>query len=200
MKRERQTEVYYVIFPHEADLVHSAIFDMVDILKGAFVIGFMLFLMVFRVSGVVGSSMNNTLVDGDRLLITAITTNLKRGDIVIAGQPWESDKLLVKRIIGIEGDTIDINFETGQVFRNGELLDEPYIKDYDTLGNGGTLNNGDVHFPVTVPEGKVFVMGDNRNNSRDSRFTSIGFIREEYIMGRAFYRIAPNATKLERLE
>ncbi len=197
MKAERQTEVYYVIFPKKADMAHSALFDMVDILKGAFVIGFMLFLLVFRVSGVVGSSMNNTFMDGDRLLITAITTNIKRGDVVIICQPWEDDKLLVKRVVGIEGDTIDIDFEKGEVYRNGEMLDEPYIRDY---GREGTARSGDVLFPVTVPEGEVFVMGDNRNNSRDSRFKAIGFIKEEYIMGRAFYRISPKATRIERMK
>ena len=197
MKAERQTEGYYVIFPKKADMAHSALFDMVDILKGAFVIGFMLFLLVFRVSGVVGSSMNNTFMDGDRLLITAITTNIKRGDVVIICQPWEDDKLLVKRVVGIEGDTIDIDFEKGEVYRNGEMLDEPYIRDY---GKEGTARSGDVLFPVTVPEGEVFVMGDNRNNSRDSRFKAIGFIKEEYIMGRAFYRISPKATRIERMK
>lgn len=197
MKAERQTDVYYVIFPKKADALHSAVFDMVDVLKGAFVVGFVLFLLVFRVSGVVGSSMNNTLKDGDRLLITAITTNIKRGDVVIVGQPWADDKLIVKRVIGVEGDTIDIDFEKGQVYRNGEMLDEPYIRDY---GREGTSLSGDVRFPVTVPEGTVFVMGDNRNNSKDSRFKSVGFIREEYIMGRAFYRISPKAVKIERME
>ncbi|MCQ2476475.1 MAG: signal peptidase I [Clostridia bacterium] len=197
MKAERQTDVYYVIFPKKADPLHSAVFDMVDVLKGAFVVGFVLFLLVFRVSGVVGSSMNNTFMDGDRLLITAITTNIKRGDVVIICQPWEDDKLLVKRVVGIEGDTIDIDFEKGQVYRNGEMLDEPYIRDY---GREGTALSGDVRFPVTVPEGEVFVMGDNRNNSRDSRFKAIGFIKEEYIMGRAFYRISPKAVKIERME
>ena len=170
---------------------------MVDVLKGAFVVGFVLFLLVFRVSGVVGSSMNNTLKDGDRLLITAITTNIKRGDVVIVGQPWADDKLIVKRVIGVEGDTIDIDFEKGEVYRNGEMLDEPYIRDY---GGEGTSLSGDVRFPVTVPEGTVFVMGDNRNKSKDSRFKSVGFIREEYIMGRAFYRISPKAVKIERME
>lgn len=191
MKRERQIDVYYVIFPKEQNKILGTVFDTVDILKGTTVMAFILFMLVFRIVGVSGTSMCNTLQNNDKLMLSPITTTIKRGDIVVITQPWEDDKPIIKRVIGMAGDEININFDTGEVFLNGEVLDEPYTMDYETSKNNTFLPEG-TQFPLVVPKGKVFVMGDNRNNSRDSRSDSIGCIDENYLLGRAFYRISPN--------
>ncbi len=142
----------------------------------------LIFTFGFRVSGIEGTSMLPTLEDGDRVVLTAFDGNPKRGQVIISVQPNAFDKPVVKRIIATENQTVDIDFTEGKVYVDGELLNEPYI-------NNLTINGDDVVFPVTVPEGHVFVMGDNRQGSTDSRSTKIGFINENYILGVVKYRV-----------
>ena len=125
-----------------------------------------------------------TLHDGDWVAVSGLSLSIDRGDIVISTQPWERNVPIVKRVIGIGGDMIDIDFAAGEVYVNGEMLNEPYI-------NSPTTLNYDVDFPVTVPEGFVFVMGDNRGESLDSRSSRIGFIDERYILGEVYFRLYP---------
>ena len=106
------------------------------------------------------------------------------GDIVVVTQPNVHNEPLIKRVIATEGQKIDINFASGQVMINNETIDEPYIADL-------TKTASDVTFPLIVPEGKVFVMGDNRNHSSDSRSSGVGFIDTRYILGKAQFRILP---------
>ena len=141
----------------------------------------LIFSFGFRVSGIEGTSMLPTLEDGDRVVLTAFDGKPERGQVVIITQPNDFGKPVVKRIIATENQTVDINFSTGDVYVDGVLLDEPYI-------NNPTINNEGVSFPVTVPEGHVFVMGDNRQGSTDSRSEMIGFIDENYILGVVKYR------------
>ena len=143
----------------------------------------LIFSFGFRVSGIEGTSMLPTLEDGDRVVLTAFDGKPERGQVVIITQPNAFGKPVVKRIIATENQTVDINFSTGDVYVDGVLLDEPYI-------NNPTINNEGVSFPVTVPEGHVFVMGDNRQGSTDSRSEMIGFIDENYILGVVKYRFA----------
>lgn len=91
-------------------------------------------------------------------------------------------RCLLKRIIAVGGQTVDVDATAGTVTVDGKVLYEPYIREQ-------TLTQGNMNFPLTVPEGYVFVMGDNRNHSTDSRYKSIGLIDERYIMGKAFYRV-----------
>lgn len=144
----------------------------------------LVFTFVVRVAAVSGISMENTLQPGDRLLLQSIGYTPKRGDIVVTDDLIEYGKPLVKRVIAVGGDTIDINFQTGAVYVNGEKLDEPYIRELTLLEEGQ-------QFPLTVPEGQLFLMGDNRRQSKDSRSTEIGCIDERDILGKAVLRIYP---------
>lgn len=164
--------------------VWKFIYDWLDSLVFALLAIMIVFTFLFRVVGVVGSSMNPTLNDGDWLAVKAITTSVKQGDIVIITQPNALNEPLVKRVIAVAGDKVDINFVDHTVKINGTIISEPYIAEE-------TERQFDVAFPLTVPEGCVFVMGDNRNNSIDSRSNIVGFIHEGYILGTAEFGLFP---------
>ena len=159
------------------------IFDLCRSLATAIVIIFVVFTFICRPTSVVGTSMLPTLNNGD-WLITMPKADYVYGDIVVVTQPNVHNEPLIKRVIATEGQKIDINFASGQVMINNKTIDEPYIADL-------TKTASDVTFPLVVPEGKVFVMGDNRNHSSDSRSSGVGFIDTRYILGKAQFRILP---------
>ena len=136
-----------------------------------------------RLVRVDGISMNPGLLDGQRLLITRLLTP-DYGDIVVTDSRIDYGKPLIKRVIGKAGDTIDIDFAAGIVYRNGEALDEPYTAEPTYMEEG-------TEFPLTVPESSLFLMGDNRNHSGDSRSSLIGCIDTRDILGVAVLRLAP---------
>lgn len=161
------------------------VFEIISICSTAVLLMTFIFTFFFRTVVVDGDSMNPTLWNGDRLIITAGVTDPKIGDIVvIAPESNELGKTLIKRLIATEGQTVDINFVTGDVFVDGVLLDEPYIAEPTQRAEG-------VNFPLTVPEGCVFVMGDNRMHSTDSRDTRVDCLDADYVMGRVILRLAP---------
>ena len=162
----------------------AELFDWAQALVTAIIFIVLVFIFVGRIIGVVGSSMVPTLHEGDRVVLQTIFYSPKAGDIVVLTKESFGDEPIVKRVIATEGQTVDINFETGEVWVDGELQEESYI-------NEATYRQGDVEFPITVDEGCIFVMGDNRNKSTDSRFSSVGMIDERCVLGRGILRVYP---------
>lgn len=140
-------------------------------------------LFVVKISMVNGDSMNNTYQNGDTLICLR-HASISRGDVIVCDS--DMGVTLVKRVIATEGDTLDIDFETGEVTLNGEVLNEPYIK--EKIAPNEEYEKA-FDYPITVPEGCYFVMGDNRNASSDSRDARIGFIKEEQIQGKVIWEI-----------
>lgn len=136
----------------------------------------MLFLPVLRVTG---TSMTPTLTN-DELVICSKVGDFQCGDIIAF---YLNNKILLKRVIGTAGDWIDMK-EDGSVYVNGTLLDEPYLEEK-------AYGECDIEFPYQVPENRVFVMGDHRATSIDSRTTAVGCIADEYIIGRVMLRLWP---------
>jgi signal peptidase I len=136
------------------------------------------FTFIFRIITVDGSSMLPTLHDKDKIIISNILYKPKQGDIVVLTKKEFSSQPLVKRIIAVEGQTIDINFTTHEVIVDGKVLDEPYINEPTSLSY-------DMTFPAVVPKNCIFVMGDNRNRSTDSRKITIGMIDKRNVLGKA---------------
>ena len=158
------------------------------------------FLFIARLSVVSGDSMNNTLLNNDYLVVVNLfgTYEPDNGDIVVIHGDYEYyNKPLVKRVIATEGQKIDINCQTRQVYIDGELISEDYAYYEPGLPfripetEGGSYNPATGIFSATVPEGCVFVLGDNRSDSLDSRSTEIGCIDERYIIGKVVFGISP---------
>ncbi len=162
----------------------SGLFDWISAFLFALVIVVFVMTFCFRLVDVDGSSMLQTLQDGNKVIVTGLNYEPQVGDIVVISHGAELDKALVKRVIAVGGQTVDINSETGEVIVDGVVIDEPYI-------NGKTAQNGDVTFPIEVREGTVFVMGDNRPISKDSRNSEVDLIEVENIIGKVRYRIYP---------
>ena len=149
----------------------------------------LVFTFGIRLIGVDGHSMVPTLQDGDRLLVTTslLSGDYEYGDIVIMQRDdFYCGEPIVKRVIATGGQTVDIDFETGAVYVDGTLLEEDYINELTFVEEG-------TEFPLTVPEGSIFVMGDNRNHSSDSRDASLGTVDTRYVIGRAVILAFPGA-------
>ena len=149
----------------------------------------LVFTFGIRLIGVDGHSMVPTLQDGDRLLVTTslLSGDYEYGDIVIIQKgSFAGGEPIVKRVIATGGQTVDIDFETGAVYVDGTLLEEDYINELTFVEEG-------TEFPLTVPEGSIFVMGDNRNHSSDSRDASLGTVDTRYVIGRAVLLAFPGA-------
>lgn len=150
----------------------------------------LVFIFIFRIVMVDGRSMNNTLSDGDRLIMTHVNYTPERDDVVVVDSD-AAGKILIKRVIGIEGDKIKIDYTNNHVYVNGQQISNEHIKEI-MIDNGyfdRTYMTENGVYEYEVPENCVFVMGDNRNDSKDSR--SIGYVPEKSIMGKAVFRIFP---------
>ena len=162
----------------------SEIYDWLQCVVSALLFCILFFVFVARIIGVVGTSMFPTLENGDRVFISNAFYEPGNGDIVVFRKEAFRREPLVKRVIAVGGQEVDIDFENGVVTVDGKILQEDYIAD---------LTRTRLNFtgPLTVPEGQLFVMGDNRNDSLDSRYTSIGLVDERYIMGKVYFVVMP---------
>ena len=163
------------------------LYEWVQSLVGSVLVVVAIFTFVIRMMGVDGHSMLNTLQHGDRLLVvnSMLYHDYKYGDIVILRKNGVfDDDPIVKRVIAVEGQTVYIDFAEGIVYVDGEALEEDYIREPTYTAEG-------TEFPLTVPEGSIFVMGDNRNGSSDSRDYRLGTVDTRYVIGKAAFLIFP---------
>jgi signal peptidase I len=168
-------------------LVALYLHDLLFLLVGVV----LLLSLVFRMVIVDGDSMYDTLVDGDYLILLSnvIYHEPDAGDIVVVSKDaFRNGTPIVKRIIATEGQTVDIDFATGTVYVDGQALDEPYI-------HTPTTNPEGMRFPLVVEDNCIFVMGDNRGRSMDSRDPEIGLIDEREIIGKAIFLLIPGDDK-----
>ena len=150
----------------------------------------LLFTFVGRIIGVDGSSMYPTLHHGDMLLLQSVGYEPKQGDVVVLTKAFRDvDGPIVKRVIAVGGQTVKIDYDAGTVSVDGQVLDEPYI--LEPMRDPALLNSHMSITEVTVPEGHIFVMGDNRNNSTDSRHNEVGVIDQRFVLGRAIVVLFP---------
>ena len=171
--------------PEKRTLAQSLV-DIASVVSTSIITIMIIFTFIFRIVGVVGPSMQQTLHGGDWLFVSAFITSPDRGDIVIITQPNAfDDEPIVKRVIAVGGDKIDIDFETGSVYVNDKLLNETYLNTPTTTDEYAWT------YPMVIPEGQVFVMGDNREHSTDSRSDMVGLIDERYILGQVRVRFSP---------
>ena len=176
VKKEEQTSTWQ---QNVALYLH----DMICMLVAVMAV-LMLFLRIIVVDG---PSMERTLLNGDYMLLVSnmFYKEPKHGDVVVVSkQAYDNGKPIVKRVIATEGQTVDIDFNEGVVYVDGVAQDEPYTKTLTTLKEGTV-------FPLVVEEGKVFVMGDNRNNSKDSRSTQIGQVDKREVLGKVAFILFP---------
>ena len=162
------------------------LYEWVRALVSAVTAVVLIFTFAVRLIGVDGRSMVPTLQNGDRLAVTTgvLAGEYRPGDIVVLRKASFLDEPIVKRVIAVAGQTVDIDFSTGSVRVDGKTLNEPYISELTFRDEGNA-------FPLTVPEGSVFVMGDNRNHSTDSRDARLGTVDTGYIIGRAVFLLYP---------
>ena len=171
------------------------VFEWLEVIVTAVISVVVVFTLVFRVATIDGPSMKETLHHGDKVIISNLAYTPKNGDIVVISRNYNntldsvesSEMPIIKRVIATEGQKVDINFQSGEVFVDGKLLQEPYI-------STPTTRKFDVEFPLTVAPGCIFVLGDNRmdsQDSRDSRIGNDGMVDTRYVLGKAIYRIFP---------
>ena len=162
------------------------LYEWISSCVSAVLIIVLIFTFGVRMMGVKGPSMRQTLQEGDRLLVlnSLLVKEYRQGDIVIARKESFSEEPIVKRVIAVAGQTVDIDFDSGIVYVDGTALEEDYVNDL-TYTEEGT------QFPLTVPEDSVFLMGDNRNMSTDSRDERIGTLDTRYLIGKAVFLLFP---------
>lgn len=169
--------------------------EWIEVLCSAMVLVVVLFTFIFRIATIEGESMLYTLEGGDKVVISNLNYEPRQGDIVVVSRnaqntikaEADSNEPIIKRVIAVGGQTVDIDFKTGTVYVDGTALEEDYL-------GSPTYDKYDVEFPIYIPEGYIFILGDNRGNSMDSRDGRIGeggLVDERYVLGRAVYRFLP---------
>lgn len=163
-------------------------FEWIELFGYAVAVVIVLFTFICRIAVVDGPSMEKTLFDKEVLLVTDILYEPKQGDVIVfQSNTILNNEAIVKRVIATEGQTVDIDFETWTVTVDGVPLEEEYVNYIE----GQYMNGSSYKFPLTVEEGKIFVMGDNRNHSTDSRDYRIGQVDTRFVLGRVLARVMP---------
>ena len=162
--------------------------EWVELFAYSVVFVIVLFSFVLRIAVVNGPSMEKTLIDGEVLLVSDLFYEPTPGDIIV----FQSNTILnnepiVKRVIAKEGQVVDIDFDTWTVYVDGAALDETYVN----FEEGVPMNASNYEYPMTVEPGKIFVMGDNRNHSTDSRSWMIGQVDTRFVLGKLICRLLP---------
>lgn len=219
MNEENRTDIFDITSTYEADQnepmdadddidgkepapvgkkVITEIYGMLHDLVYILVTVTLLFVFVIRLVGVEGKSMLPTLQDGDFLLLESNflygPEDIECGDIVVLNEPYHrqrSNSLIVKRVIATEGQEVYIDYDEDKVYVDGEALDENYINEQDLK----PIRADELPLPATVPEGHIFVLGDNRNNSSDSRELNVGMIDSHCVLGKAIVVVLPGQPK-----
>ena len=186
MKRDRQEELEPKEELSSSDSLKLDLYFWLQALVAALVLLILVFTFVGRIIGVSGSSMVPTLHDGDMLLLQSIGYTPKQGDVVVLTKEFDAaDGPIVKRVIATGGQHVQIDYAAGTVTVDGVVLDESYINEPMEPPMGESITD------VVVPEGSIFVMGDNRNHSSDSRDVTLGTVDERYVLGRAIWVLLP---------
>lgn len=170
----------------QSESVVANIYDFVKYLLISIPIVVICLTFVFRLVSVEGTSMENTLSSQDKVIATNLFYTPKDDDIVVISHGAEYKDPIIKRVIATEGQTIQLDYENNQIIVDGVVRDEPFIKEDTFCGNYAQYE-----FPEVVPEGKIFVMGDNRRVSMDSRSEKIGLIDVDDVIGKAQFVIWP---------
>jgi len=166
----------------------DALYEIADVASLSVLCGAVMLTFLLRFAVVDGRSMEPTLEDGQRLVTAAVSVRPAWGDIVVLSANNGHGKSLVKRVIAVAGDELDL--VDGAVLIGGEPIGEPYLAE-GTLTRPAIADPADFEYPARVPEGHVFVMGDNRGGSSDSRSSLLGFVRVDDIIGKALFRVKP---------
>jgi len=167
-----------------SDTAWTSVFHWLYGIIGFLFVLFVVFILFFKVVEVDGESMAPTLNDNDKLLVYTLNYTPKQGDVVVISA-GDDELSLIKRIIATENQTVDVDYKTGKVFVDGMEIEENYVAEMSLP------DNNEISYPYTVPENCVFVMGDNRNESSDSRSKIIKAIDEYRIVGKAMIRLFP---------
>lgn len=174
--------------PEDSTTIFKELFEYLKLLAIAIAVALIINNFVIVNAQVPTGSMNSTILEGDRIIgfrLSYLFSKPERGDIIIFRYPDDESQNFVKRVIGLPGDTVVI--ENGIVYVNGEILEEPYLNEpmYGSFG------------PYFVPEGCYFVLGDNRNDSRDSRYWVNTYVTSEQILAKAIFKYYKNFAMLK---
>ena len=171
----------------------AEIYEWIQLFLGCVAAAVVVFNCVARLTRVDGPSMDNTLQHGEIILLWSLGYTPEQGDIVVLNKTsvllpdWNEPRAIIKRVIAVGGQTVDIDYASGTVYVDGGPIDEPYLPEEMYLPFAPTMQQ--THWEV--PEGCVFVLGDNRMVSEDSRFRAVGMVDERHILGRAVFRLYP---------